>query len=262
MSQLIDKLNQVSKAVLQPMGFRAAKSGSAKPKMLLIASIAPAENVDSLADYVTGANAVLLPITKSSSGAKNLQKLVQSLPDIPWGGWLRDIDEKGIGKLVKVGCDFVVFPATGKVLDIPQDDKVGKILQVESSLNEGLLKTVNELPVAAILTAAEPEGEYSLSWHHLMLFQRLANLLSKPLLASIPLKTTASELKSLWEAGVDGVVVEVGKGQPIEKLRELRQAIDDLIPLPPRRWGKTGAVLPHFGEAVDTASDIEEEEEE
>ena len=261
MSRLIDRLNQVSKTVPQPMGFRAIQPVAPKPRMLLIASLAQAEKVDSMVDYIAGADAVLLHIDKSDVGAKALQKIAQPLPDIPWGGWLGDIDKKRMGMRIKAGCDFVVFTTDSEVLVTDQDDKVGKILQVESSLNEGLLKTVNELPVDAILTAAEPEGEYSLTWHHLMLFQRLANLLSKPLLVSIPLKTTASELKSLWEAGVDGVVVEVGKGQPIEKLGELRQAIDDLIPLPPRRRGNTEAVLPYIGEETGTATDTEEEEE-
>jgi len=259
MSHLIDKLNLGAKAVPQPMGFRTAHPASTKPQMLLIASLDQTENVDRLADYVAGADAVLLHIAKSSLGAKALQKIAQSLPDIPWGGWLGDIDQKRIGTMVEVGCDFVVFPAASAVLAVAQDDKVGKILQVEPSLSEGLLKAVNELPVDAVLTAAE-QGSDSLTWHHLMLFQCLANLLTKPLLVSTPLNVTANELKVLWEAGVDGVVVEVSIRQPVGRLEELRQAIDDLT-FPPRKRGKAEALLPHIGEETGPATDTEEEEE-
>jgi len=59
MSRFINKLNQVSQAVPQAMGFRATKPVSQKPKMLLIVSLAQA-NVDGLADYVAGADAGLV----------------------------------------------------------------------------------------------------------------------------------------------------------------------------------------------------------
>ena len=251
MSKLIDKLNQVAKAVPQPIGFRTAQSASTKTKILLIASLAQANNV-------SGADAVL--ITKLSSGAKSIQKIARSLPDIPWGLFLGDIGRRGIGPMVEAGCDFVVFPAS-TALDIPEGDKVGKILQVEASLSEGLLRAVNELPTDAVLIASEQEGEYSLTWRHLMLFQRFADLLIKPLLVSMPLNVTANELQILWETGVDGVVVEMGSGQPVGRLEELRQTIDKLT-FPPRQRGKVEALLPRIGEETSPVTEAEEEEEE
>ena len=260
MSKLIDKLNQVAKAVQQPMGFRATQPVSTKPKMLLIASLAQANNVSNLADYITGADAVLLAITKLSPGAKTLQKIARSVPDIPWGGWLGDIGRRGIRPITEAGCDFVVFPAS-TVLAIPQDaDKVGKILQVEASLSEGLLKAVNELPVDAVLIADEQGEGYFLTWHHLMLFQRSADLLTKPLLVSIPSNVTANELQALWETGVGGVVAEAGGGQPVGRLEELRQTIDKLT-FPSRKREKAKALLPRIGEETSTVTEIEEEEE-
>ena len=78
------------------------------------------------------------------------------------------------------------------------------------------------------LAADGGEAGEPIAWHHLMLFQRLANLLSKPLLVPVPLNITAGELKALWEAGVDGVVVEAGAEPPAGGLKELRQAIGKL----------------------------------
>jgi len=251
MSKLIDKLNQVAKAVPQPIGFRTAQSASTKTKILLIASLAQANNV-------SGADAMLL--TKLSSGAKSIQKIARSLPDIPWGLFLGDIGRRGIRPMIEGGCDFVVFPAS-TALAIPEGNKVGKILQVEASLSEGLLRAVNELPADAVLIASEQEGEYSLTWRHLMLFQRFADLLTKPLLVSMPLNVTANELQILWETGVDGVVVEVGSGQPVGRLEELRQTIDKLT-FPPRQRGKVEALLPRIGEETSPVTEAEEEEEE
>ncbi len=257
MSRFIDKLNQVSQAMPRPLGFRAAPSASLKPKILLIASLVQA---NSLADCVAGADAGLLPISKLSEGAKTLQKISRVVTDIPWGGWLRGINQGEIKQLAEVGCDFVVFPAADTPLAIAQNGEVGRILEVEASLGEGLLRTLNELPVDAVLIAGEQGEDYSLTWHHLMLFQRLANLLTKPLLVSIPLNVTASELQALWETGVDGVVVEVGAGQPEKRLKELRQAIDRLDFSPRRKRGKAEVLLPYVGGERDIVTEEEEEE--
>src|SRR4030042_6182246 len=97
-------------------------------------------------------------------------------------------------KPVEAGYDFVVFPASSRVLATPHDDKVGKILQVDSSLGEGLLRAVNDLPVDAVLNTDVCAAGEPISWHHLMLWQRLSNLLTKPLLASVPLHITAGDL--------------------------------------------------------------------
>ena len=260
MSQLIDKLKQVSKAAPQPMGFRTAQPASSKLQMLLIASLSQTETVDSLADYVAGADAVLLNMPKASREHKSLERIVQSLPDIPWGVRLEEIGENRIGTVIDAGGDFVVFSAASSVLAVPQDDKVGKILQVESSLSEGLLKTVNELPVDAVFAGNEQKNH--LTWHHLMNIQRLADSLAKPMLVSIPSKVNTYELKTIWEAGADGVIAEVSTGQPVGRVKELRQAIDNLASLPPRKRGKAEAVIPHIGGETDTVADTEEEEEE
>ena len=259
MSKFIDKLSLVSQAGLQPMGFRAAQAVSQKPRMLLIASLAQVD-VNRLTDCVAGADAGLLQIPKLSSGAKTLQQACQAMADIPWGGWLRDVGSEVIGQMVEVGCDFVVFPAANTSLAILQNDELGKVLEVEALLNEGLLKAVDDLPVDAVLIAGEQEKDYFLTWHHLMLFRRYADLLTKPLLVSVPSDVAANELQVLWEAGVGGVVVEAGVGQPVGRLAELRQIIDKLTFPSPSKRGKAEPLLPYIRGETGIVSEEEEEE--
>jgi len=260
MSRFIDKLNQVSQVVPQSIGFGRAQPTSEKLKILLIASLAEA-SVGGLADYVAGADAGLLRIPKLNSGAKTLKEMSQAVPDIPWGGWLRNINQGGIKQIAKAGCDFVVFPATNTPLALLQNDKMGKILEVEPSLDEGLLRAVNELSIDAVLIAAEQEEDYFLTWQHLILFQRFANLRTKPLLASIPSNVTTNELQALWEAGVDGVVIAVGAGQPTDKVKKLRQVIDELVFPPQRKRGKAKVLLPHIGSEASIVTEEDEEDE-
>ncbi|MFC1983468.1 hypothetical protein ACFLVO_00400 [Chloroflexota bacterium] len=260
MSRFIDKLNQVSEVVPQSIGFGRVQPVAGKPKILLIANLTEA-SVDGLADYVAGADVGLLHLPKLSSGAKTLKEISQAVPDVPWGGWLKDISKDKMGQLAEAGCDFVVFPAANTPLALLQNNEAGKILEVEASLSEGLLRTVSELPVDAVLIAAEQKGEYFLTWHHLMLFQRFADLLTKPLLASVPSNITAKELQALWEAGVDGVVIEVGAGQPADGLKKLRQVIDKLTFPSRHKQGKAEALLPRIGRESSIPTEEEEEEE-
>ena len=259
MSRFIDKLNQVSRVMPQSMGFRKAQPVSEKPKILLIASLAQASG-GGLADYVVGADAGLLRIPKLSSGAKTLKEISQAAPDIPWGGWPRDINEGGLKQMAKAGCDFVVFPSVNTPLAIIEDEKTGKILQVEESLSEGLLATVNELPIDAVLMDSGRGGENFLTWHQLMIFQHFADLLAKPLLVSVPSNVTAAELQALWKAGVVGVVLEVEHGA--DNLNKLRQTIDKLGFSTQRKRKRPTALLPSIYTSKETETSTEEEEEE
>ena len=252
MSKLIDKLNQAAKAAPQSMGFGATRATATKPKMLLIASLTQVSNAGHLTDF---ADAVL--VTKPDSETK---KIARFPTGTPWGLLMEDIGKERTKSVVEAGCDFVVFPASTSLV-MPEDEKIGKILQVESSLSEGLLKAANELPVDAVLIADEPGDKYPLTWHHLMRFQRFADLLVKPLLVSLPSDITDNELQILWETGVVGLVVSSGVGQSVEKLKELRQAIDKLT-FKPRQRKKAEPLLPGIAEKISPVSEAEEEEEE
>lgn len=260
MSQVIDQLNRISKAAPQPMGFKTAQPVPPKPRMQLIASLAQAESISSLMKHVVGADAILLRISKPGGGIKTIQKIVSTIPDVPWGGWVGDADEKGMAAIIEAGCDFFVFPATISVSATSQNDKVGKILQIDSSLREGLLRAVNELPVDAVLTACEPKAG-ALTWNHLILCQQLANLLAKPLLVEVTSDVTATDLKNLWEVGIDGILVEVSAEKPVDRLKELSQLIADLPAFPSRKRGKVQAFLPSIRIEAETEAEEEEEEE-
>ena len=255
MSHLIEKLNLVSKGISQPMGFRAAHASGTRPQMLLIASLTKPASINSPVDFTAGADAVLLHVAKTGPSAAVITKVVKNLPDLPWGFLLRDTGEKTIAKMVENGCDFVVFPADSKVLAADKNDKLGRILQVESSLSDGLLRATNDLPVDVLLA----EGGESLNWHQMMALHRITNMLNKPVLTTVPPNVTAEELKALWEAGVDGVVVT--SDQPAEKLEKLHREIGEFASSP-RKRGKAEATLPHLSVMTEVAAAEEEEEEE
>jgi hypothetical protein len=236
MSKFIDKLNSIASGGLAPMGFRAA-GAKPRPKMALVAHVAAEAKA-------SGADAVLVSILKA---AKSLKK-PKSKSDFPWGGWLKEVSATEVKRLVESGADFVVFPAAS-ISSAVLEEELGKIVEVEASLDAGLLKAIDDLPVDAVLIAGEKP---SLTWQDLMLFRRGANILSKPLLVTVSPDVTASELQALCEAGVTGVVT----GGNIDKLRK---AIDKL-PAPKTAKRRAEPLLPRMGGGVETVSEEEEEE--
>jgi len=258
MSRFVDMLRRFSKTAPQSMGFRSTQPVSVEPRMLLIASFAQMD-IEGLAERVVGADAGLLHITSLSSGTDALGKVTQAVPDIPWGGLLRDVAGVEVGRIMRSGFDFMGFPPAGTPLATLKDNKVGKILEAETSLSEDLLRAVDDLPLDAVLVADEQDREYFLTWQHLMVFQRYANLLTKPLLVYVPSGVSASELQALWEAGVNGVVVGVETGQSVGKFKELREVIDKLVFPSQRKWRKAEALLPHIHVSEEAKIDAEEE---
>ena len=256
MSKFIDRLTHASQATAQPMGFRAAQSAAAKPGMQLVAALA-----DGSADLAKGADAGLLRVSQVSSGAGAIKKTTKAMPDIPWGAWLEGDACGQLGHAAELGCDFVVFPAVGTALAVPSDGDVGLILQVDSSVPDGQLRTTNDLPVDAVLVTGEERGPGSLTWHDLMLWRRFCGLLSKPLLVSIPAGATTEELQLLCDAGVGGVVVAIGPDSPEGELKRLRETIDGLKPPSPRKKSRPEAMVPQISPGSEPAVEIEEEDE-
>ena len=60
---------------------------------------------------------------------------------------------------------------------------------------------------------------------------------------------TASELQAVWEAGVSGVVVKVGRDRG--GLKELSRSVSKLTFPPQRKRGKVEVVLPYTGGEAD-----------
>jgi hypothetical protein len=240
MSKFIDELKLVSQSGSLPMGFRVAAAPPPRPRILLVAALAE-PNIEGLADYAKGADAGLVPIPKLSTGAKTVNKISQAMPAIPWGSWLKGVKGERVKPPLEAG-DFIVFP-WDTPLAMLQDSKMGKIIEVGASLDAGLLKTIDDLPVDAVL-ASEPEKASLLTWRQLMLCRRCAELLAKPLLASVPASVGSNELQALWAAGVMAVVVETPSQG---RIAELRQIIDKLT-FPPPSKRKKEPLLPRIAE--------------
>ncbi len=256
MSRLIDALTRTDHAAFQPMGFRMSRQAQDEPRLRLIGVAAFIEHP---ADRFDGADAVLFKTEKSSPTQKTTKSVVEATGDIPWGVYTPGINAGKMPALIKDGCDFLVFPASTAVSDLTEDEDVGRIIEVESTLDDGLIRAINNLPVDAVIVTDSLVKDNSLIWHQLMIFRHVINLLTKPLIVSVSLKISESELKNLWEAGIDGITAEVDKQQPAG-IKTLRELINKLPARTAQKKGKTDAILPFPRVARDNEPEEEEEE--
>lgn len=250
-SKLVEKLERLSRPGTQPLGFRTAAADKS-PAMLLIARLSTLDNNAMTTVGKTKVDAILLPADRSNSQLKAASQVSKTA--LPWGASLAAGTAEEVKLLQEKGCDFIVFPAAKTAAAVTQQQDIGKIIQVEPSLLEGILRTINQLQVDCILL---PEAELPLTVQHLMSYYHLAGLLRKPLLAELTSAPAREDLKALWEAGVNGLVIKYSPGQPPTTLEELKKEIDSLPSRHDRKKGG-GAILP---QVVSGSTATEEEEE-
>jgi len=244
-SKLLEKLQRVSRGASQPIGFRAAATMPKGPSIVLIAALTARPGPAPAAR----AAAALCP-WGPRTGARRGQ-IVASLGDLPWGVSLEEATGEELSQLKEMGCDFVVFNAARAPLALLREEEMGKIVEIEPSLADGLVRAIEQLPIDAVLVGEEGE----LSIHRLMVCQHLANLVRKPLVALAPIAMSKEDLQGLFEAGVAGVVVKLEGG--VKELSKLRQAIEELPSSRGRRKERVEPLLPY---AVEEITEPEEED--
>ena len=253
MSKFVDKLQSLSKSSTTPIGFHPSVSELKGPKMLLIVELSGAQVKE--AKMVADINVDAGLILSEGSSAKVVKQMVEAAGDVPLGVFVKGTDEKEINELTGVGCDFLVFdiriPAA-----VLHKEGVGKLLMIEPSLDQGFVRAINNLEVDGVFISSR-SGDSFVAVEHLLVYRRFVELLEKPVMVVLPSLVTKSELASLWQAGVDGVVAP--PTQSLETLTELKKVIGDLPRGARGRRVKAGVVLPHYGGSVAEEGDEEQE---
>jgi len=246
-SKLVEKLRQASQGSPQPLGFRGASSTATQKGSAMMLIVALAEgDAGAAPDDKASADAVLL--------AKAESQVVDGLGESPWGVSLDKGTQEELTQLKDMGCDFLVFePATAPSSVLGEED-LGKVMEIEPDTADGMLRAIDKLPIDAVLVGGDP----TLSVHRLMVCQRLANLVHKPLIARVPLDVSKEALKEIRETGVTGLVVHLS-ARDKKGLSRLRETIDSLPAMRKRRKDKVEPVLPIPGReaAVEEEEDLD-----
>jgi hypothetical protein len=254
MSKFAEELRDLSKSSAAPIGFRSSVSETKGPTMLLVLELPGTQPKEGKALAEVKADAGL--ILGDVPGAKVFKQMVEGAGDIPVGAVIKREGGRGIDDLVSEGCDFVVFDI-GMGAAVLDKEAVGKFVMIERSLDQGLVRAINDLEVDGVLVAGR---DSFLAVEHLLVYRRFVELLEKPVIMSLPPTITKAELRALWEIGVDGAVAS--STYSAEALVDLKKMISDLPGTKRGRRGKGGVVLPRYSVGVAGEEEGEEEEDE
>ena len=243
MSKLVKKLRQIHEGAAQPLGFRTAVA-PLKRQILLMVTL-PEFDTKRLAQLAQAEVDAVVIHSPDLEKVPILQQIASSVGDIPWGVWLGLTTEEGIKRFQEAGGDFLIFQASTTPTALLQEEDLGKVMKLDLPQDDGLIRTIDQLPIEAVLLDIRKKERGGLNISDLMYCQWLASLLHKPLLVAIQQEITAKEIRALWEVGVNGIVVEVDEEKPQERLTELRRAIEALPPAN-KRHRKGGVVLPQI----------------
>ena len=254
MSRFVDKLNSISRSSGTPIGFRAVVSELKMPVILLVVGLSGTQVKEAkiLADVNADAGLVL----SEGASAKTVKQTVEAAGNVPVGVLAQGMSEEKVDELASSGCDFVVFDikVPGAVL---QREDLGKLLMIEPTLDQGLVRAVNSFEVDGVLVTGSGRDSF-VALEHLLVCRRLVDLLEKPVIMALPSLVSKNELTGVWQAGVDGIVAP--SMQSVEAVGGLKKMIDGLPRRARGRPPKVGVMLPPYSESVAGEEDEEQEE--
>jgi len=256
MSKFVDKLNNLSRISVAPIGFHAVKGKQEGSPMLIVADLTGMD-IGSIGS-IAGGDVDAGLIWEQGLGVGNIKRMIKAMEGIPFGMVIKEENKERISKIAILGCDFIVFDMKVSA-EALRGEGVGKFLMVEPSLDLGLVRAINVINIDGVFINTTEESFITVE--HLLVCQRFSELLNKPLIINLPSLISEAELGNLWKAGVDGVVVP--PAQTMEAVAKLRGMIDNLPKGVNRKRGRlVDVALPYYTGDIAVGEEEEEEEEE
>jgi len=257
-SKLVKQLEKLARGTDQPpmgFGFHAAQT---KTPALLTLCLLDKENPKAAAAAASaGADFIVIPM--SPDNLKDAAAILKT-ESATCGAFCQNLSAEHLPTLKKAGCDFLVFEpqqAPMAALRDEDDEGMGKVLVLDSLMEDSLAATAEQLNVDAVLLDI---GDPPLTIQQVMVFQRTAGLTSKPVLAVVPVTLSSAEVEVLRDLGVQGLVVRVKDVKTAEAIANLRKTADGIAP-PKKKKMKATAILPKVSMRAAAEEDEEEEEE-
>lgn len=239
MSRLIKQLRQVSESIAPTLGFKTATT--TPTRLMLIIAALPKSDTSQIAKITEAeVDAILVNSQDLEGDLQTLRQIPSIIKNTPWGVWSETMTDEGIKELGNIGGDFLIFVASRAPATLVGEE-IGKIINLSPPLDDGLIRTIDQLPIDALLLDFRGKGG-SITVSHLMDCQQLTGSTRKPVMVAVDQWLGDKELKAFWEAGVNGMVVEVEDESQAELMR-LRQAISAL-PQTTRKSAEQGVILP------------------
>jgi len=227
MSKLSKKIRAAGRAEPAPMGFTSGAAQVQQKSLLcgvrLRDPAAAAEAASKGADFV-----ILEDVARSK--VKGVAKVNASV------GVAGEFDSDAIEALGKAGVDFIVLAGPGAGAAPLADESVGRVMVLDSDLDDTYLRLLGDLGLDAVVIAA-PEAPFTVE--RLLAVRRLSALTRTPLLANAKPDVDEKSLELLRDSGVAGIVLD-----DVGKLAALKKRIAALPQRGRRKENHSDAVIP------------------
>lgn len=261
MSRLLDKIDKLGRGAITPIGFGTHVAQEKSPAMLLI--------VLTRANLFKGRMKIQRFcdgfIIRGSEFSSTTAKGSKELGDVLWGGWPETLKSGDAESLQEKGGDFLVLQGDTIPLEALAEGEMGRILHVSLNVTDQFLRTLDDLPIDAVLLELTDETSVPLALEHLVQIATIRTMISCPLMIVRPCEPSQQEIIALRNAGVEALVIDIEKASP----KELELLHNSLLNLPQKksRPEKAMATLPSLGgghppRRPTPDEDPEEEEEE
>jgi len=188
------------------MGFGAI-ARKLSPTMLLLARL-PASEAKRLSQAAQqGLDAVLF----DAGSFSDLKDEPKNAGELPVGAMLSSVRGDDAKAFAEAGIDFLAFDSGSTPADLLLDEKLGFVLALNGEPSDSELRVLEGLPLDALLA---PPLSTTLTVSTQLGLRRLAFFSQRPLLLEVPPDIPSSQLQSLREAGVIGVL-HLGYGVPL-----------------------------------------------
>lgn len=222
MSQFVSKLKNISEGGGQsPMGFGKASEGS-ELKILPLVQLASVTAKSLKAAVDAGGSFFVLP----GNDVLDSKKLPAGLKKVTWGALLDEATDEKVAILKEKGCDFFIFPLSGTSVSILRDEDLGKVLTIDSDIDDRTVRAVGSLVVDAVLAKVDVQGEVTLE--NLLTYTFIGSLTGDYFLVDLPHSWTDSVLEEFYDNGVTGVVLSFNEMEDAEDIIRLNDAIKNL----------------------------------
>ena len=251
MGKLMDLLEQASQGVAQPLGFAAGRREKVSP-LLLIGRVRLGDDAAARGIVDAGLHALVWAVAENAKESQ-LKTATKDLDRLAWGIW-----QKGLNDTPAKGADFELFSSEETPIGPFLDEDRTVFMQVDPEMDDGMLRTLEDLPVSAFLISLADAS--SLTLRQLVRVARVRGSTSKYLLLHLAVLPSKEELGVLRDTGVNALVVDAAD-HPVEELKACRARLDELPQATPQRRGERRVLtLPPLRASSRSAPQKEEED--
>lgn len=239
MGDLLKKFERASKGTVQPLGFGGAAKRETVAPMLLLGAADAGDDAQAKLAVEADVDAVIVS-GRGSAKKADIDKSIKAAKGLTVGVWVDEAAEEA-----PAGADFQVFTSQDTPIGSLGGENRTNVMQVAPELEDGLLKTIEHLPVDVFLVSLADAEKLTVS--QLMRIGRIRGATSRWLITHLAALPTQPELEQLREAGVSGIVVDLAN-QDAAGLKACKEALQALPhDIPERNKRRNVATLPSAG---------------